>query len=146
MSLRALADRVDDVLHPVDQLDVLLLYGLAAGANATYLGDRELAAKVHIPGGPTLLGRGSDREPLTAAELHEAVDVKFLETRDEAGSLDDAREELTDAQATAWQYFLPRTYSEFLYATNHEGEGARSTGSSTTSTAAPTSRPSRRWP
>lgn len=123
MSLRRFATNADDVLHPVDQLDVLLLYGLVAGANETYLGDRELAAKVHLPNGPTLLNRGSDREPLTADELSSAVDESFLRTRDDAEDLEAARDRLTDAQVTVWQYFPPRTRSEFLYATNYEGEG-----------------------
>lgn len=123
MSSRALADRVDDVLRPTGQLDVLLLYGVAAESNAAYLGDRELASKVHIPGGPTLLKRGSDREPLMAAEVVAAVDEKFLERRTRPGGLEDARDALTDAQRKVWQYFPPRKYCEFLYATNREGEG-----------------------
>lgn len=123
MSLSSFASSVDDVLHPVDQLDVLLLYGLVAGANQPYLGDRELAAKVHISDGPTLLKRGSDREPLTADELGSAVDEAFLRTRNDVEDLEAARDELTDVQAKVWQYFIPRKHSEFLYATNFEGEG-----------------------
>jgi hypothetical protein len=122
MTLLEVADSVGDILYPVDQLDVLLLYGIMAEANESYLGDRELAAKVHIPDGPTLIKRGSELDPLTADELNDAVDETFLSTRNEEGELDAAREELTDTQAKVWRYFPPRKYAEFLYATNHEGE------------------------
>lgn len=123
MSLRTFASNVDDVLRPAGQLDVLLLYGIMAETNETYLDNRELAGKVHIPDGPALLKRGSELDPLTANALHGAVDEEFLTARNELGNLDDARDEITDTQATVWQYFPPRKYCEFLYATNHEGEG-----------------------
>lgn len=55
MSLTSFARRVEDVLRSAGQLDVLLLYAIAAEANGTYLGERELASKIHIPDGPTLL-------------------------------------------------------------------------------------------
>lgn len=123
MTLSALVDDVDDVLHPAGQLDPVLLYAYAADAMQDYLGDRELSGKIHIPDGPVLLKRGSELPPLTADILVDAVDREFLELRKEPGHLDDARDQLTDAQERAWQYFYPRKYAEFLYATNHEGEG-----------------------
>lgn len=123
MTLRAYARRVDDVLFPAGQLDVCLLYGLMAAANSAYLGDRELASKVHLPDGPTLIKRGSDLPPLTAAELRSAVDETFIDRRRGHDSLDDARDALTDQQAKVWRYFLPRKYCELHYATNYEGEG-----------------------
>lgn len=123
MPLREFAGSIPDVLHPVEQLDVLLLYGLMAEANSSYLEDREIASKVHIPNGPTLLKRGSDLEPLTIAEVQTAVDEEFLELRDRAGGLDEAQDSLSNEQAKVWRYFPPRKYCEFLYATNYEGEG-----------------------
>lgn len=123
MTVRELAASVDDVVRPVGQVDPVLLYAVVADAAADYLGDRELCGKIHIPDGPVLLKRGSELEPLTAAMLADAVDRAFLELRDDPGHLDDVRDQLSTAQERVWQYFYPRKYSEFLYATNHEGEG-----------------------
>lgn len=120
--LEDLASEADDILKPFGQLDVLLLYGIASKACEDYLGDRELCGKNLIPKGPKLLKRGSKMEPLTAEEMAEAVDEEFLRTRSEIKHLKDARSEITDTQEKVWRYFLPRKYSEFLYATNGEGE------------------------
>lgn len=123
MALRDLAEDVDDVLHPVNQLDVLLLYGVVAEAVQSYAGDRELASKILIPDGPELLKRGSEQTPLFAEELATAVDETFLRQRNDLESLENARGEITETQEKVWQYFYPRKYAEFYYATNHEGEG-----------------------
>ncbi len=123
MTLHDLVEAADDILHPNGQLDVTLLYALAADAMQDYLGERELSGKIPIPDGPVLLKRGSELAPLTAAELVAAVDEDFLTLRNDPGHLDDARDDLTDVQEKVWQYFYPRKYAEFLYATNHEGEG-----------------------
>lgn len=123
MTLQSRARHVEDVLYPVEQLDVLLLYGVVADANSAYLGDRELASKVHIADGPTLLKRGSDQEPLTANELRAAVDEEFLERRNRSRGLEEAQASLTSEQEKAWRYFPPRQFCELLYATNYEGAG-----------------------
>lgn len=123
MAPREIASAVEDVLHPVGQLDVTLLYAAVADVMQDYLGDRELSSKILIPDGPTLLKRGSELEPLTAVELADAVDKEFLEIRKDPGHLDDARDQLSDIQEKAWQYFYPRKYAAFFYATNGEGEG-----------------------
>lgn len=123
MGLHGLLSEADDVLHPTGQLDVTLFYAVMADAMQDYLGDRELAGKIHIPDGPVLLKRGSELEPLTAAEFAGAVDNEFLELRKDPGHLEEARDQLSNVQEKVWQYFYPRKYVEFFYATNHEGEG-----------------------
>lgn len=123
MRLEELVAGADDLLFPAGQLDVALLYALAADAMQDYLGDRELSGKIHIPDGPTLLKRGSKLPPLTAKQLASAVDQDFLELRKEPGHLEDARDQISEDQERVWKYFYPRKYAEFLYATNHEGEG-----------------------
>ncbi len=116
---------LEDLITPFGQIDVLLLYGIAAGKLKKYLGDRELAAKIWMPSGRMryLLKRGSKLEPMFIHELEEAVTLEFLELRSKTEHLSSAKGELTDLQAKVWQYFLPRKLSDFFYATNHEGPG-----------------------
>ncbi len=116
---------LEDLITPFGQIDVLLLYGIAAGKLKKYLNDRELAGKIWMPSGrmPHLLKRGSKLEPLFAYELEEAVTLEFLELRSKTEHLSSARDDLTDLQVKVWQYFLPRKLADFFYATNHEGSG-----------------------
>ncbi len=123
MNSVSLLEDADDPLEPVGQLDVVLYYAAVADAMQTYLGDRELCGKIFIPDGPVLLKRGSELPPLTVTDLVEAIDHEFLELRKDPGHLDDVRDQLSEEQERVWQYFYPRKYAEFLYATNHEGDG-----------------------
>ncbi len=124
MDLLDLAEEKDDVLRPYDQLDVLLLYGIVAKRLTNFLGDREVASRIWLPSGniPQLLKRGSKMEPLTAEEISRAITPDFLRVRKEKEKLSEAQD-LTEVQRKAWRYFVPRKYSNFFYATNHEGEG-----------------------
>jgi len=116
---------LEDLIAPFGRIDVLLLYGIAASKLKKYLGDRELAGKIWMPSGrmPYLLKRGSKLDPLFAHELEEAVTLEFLELRSKTEHLSAAKNDLTDLQVKAWQYFLPRKLADFFYATNHEGPG-----------------------
>ena len=116
---------MENLTTPFGQIDILLLYGIAAGKLKKYLGDRGLAGKIWMPSGkmPHLLKRGSKLEPLFAHELEKAVTLEFLELRSKTEHLSSAKEDLTDLQAKVWQYFLPRKLADFFYATNHEGPG-----------------------
>ena len=114
-----------NLITPFGQTDVLLLYSIAAGKLKKYLGDRELAGKIWMSSGrmPHLLKRGSKLEPLFAHELEQAVTLEFLELRSRTEHLLSAKKDITDLQAKIWQYFLPRKFADFFYATNHEGPG-----------------------
>ncbi|WP_414469744.1 hypothetical protein [Methanobacterium sp. ACI-7] len=115
----------DNIITPFGQIDVLLLYAIAADKLKDYLGDREIAGKIWMPSGkvPFLLKRGSKLKPLYANELIEAVDLDFLELRSKEEHLKDAKNDITDLQYKVWQYFLPRKLADFFYATNHENPG-----------------------
>ena len=113
----------DDVLRPLGELDVLGYYGAVAEKLTGFLGTREIATKVMIPDGPTLLKRGSKLEPLTAGELSANVDEGFLEKRRELRSLPEAKGSINKAQEKVWEYFYPRKLCDMFYATNREGAG-----------------------
>ncbi|MGB9937821.1 MAG: hypothetical protein ACPK7O_08890 [Methanobacterium sp.] len=115
----------DDIITPFGQMDVLLLYAIAAEKLKNYLGNREIAGKIWMPSGkvPFLLKRGSKLKPLYAEELVEAVDLDFLELRSKEEHLKDVKNDITDLQNKVWQYFLPRKLADFFYATNYENPG-----------------------
>ncbi len=111
-----------DVLKPFGCLDVLDYYSRVAAKLARFLKGRELSTKIWIPGGPKLLKRGSQLEPLYIEELAGNVDDEFLRIRSK-NSLPEARERITPVQERIWKYFFPRKLCDFLYATNREGPG-----------------------
>jgi DNA primase len=111
--------RTRDVLKPFEALDVMLLYGICAHVLVEYLGKREIASKIHIPGFRNVLKRGTKLEPLYAKELAEAVNPAFLELRAKH-HLGDVQGMLSNAQKKTWRYFVPRKLVEFFYATNRE--------------------------
>lgn len=108
-----------NALKPFGELDVLAYYSVAAQKLKGFLKGREIAAKVYIPNGPQLLKRGSQLEPLFVEELAGSVDEEFLQTR--KLHLEEARGKISKGQEKIWQYFFPRKYCTFFYATNTEG-------------------------
>lgn len=116
---------IDNIITPFGQIDVLMLYAIAAEKLKKYLAHRELASKIWLPKGHVhyLLKRGSKLEPLYVNELIEAVDLDFLEFRSKEEHLKDAKNDITYLQTKVWQYFLPRKLADFFYATNYENPG-----------------------
>jgi len=112
-----------DPLRPAGCLDVLPYYSCVAEGLSGFLGKREIATRIWIPGGPKLLKRGSLLEPLTAAELSANVDRGFAEERAAAKSLAEAAQAITPARKKIWQYVFPRKLCDLFYATNSEGAG-----------------------
>lgn len=123
MSLQAIAKKTD-ILKPFGETDVLLYYGLVAAKLKKFLKNKELAAKNHIPGGkiPYLIKRGSKEKPLYIEDFIEAITPEFLELR-KGHALKDVESKLNEKQKLVWEYFLPRKFSDFFYATNGEGTG-----------------------
>lgn len=115
---------LNNIVKPFGQTDVLLLYAIVGEKLKKYLKDRELASKIWLPSGniPYVIKRGSKLEPLLADELTKAVTVDFLKIRS-SKDLASAKNEITDLQKNVWQYFVPRKFADFFYATNHEGVG-----------------------
>ncbi|OIO25812.1 hypothetical protein COX85_03530 [Candidatus Micrarchaeota archaeon CG_4_10_14_0_2_um_filter_55_9] len=108
-----------DPLHPKGFLDVIQYYSLTAKTLQGFIGNKEIATKTWIHGMTRpLLKRGSKEPPLTCKDLAEAIDNKFLCLREK--TLKEARGKLSKKQELAWNYFVPRKLSEFLFATNHE--------------------------
>jgi len=121
MGLRQLASE-REVLRPFGQPEVLLLYGLVASKLKGFLEDREVASRVWFAD-RRVLKRGSFMPPLTAEDLSNGVTEDLLALRAEEENLSVARERLTPLQQRIWQYFLPRKYADFFYATNRERPG-----------------------
>jgi len=111
-----------DILKPFGEPEVLLLYGVVASKLKGFLEHREVAARIWLKE-KRLLKRGSFMPPLTAEELAMGVTEELLAIRAEQESLSLARDRLTPLQQRIWQYFLPRKYADFFYATNHERPG-----------------------
>lgn len=120
--------RMDSLLAPEGETEVLLYYGLIAPAVAGFLRGKTIAAKNWIPpspgkpGIPNLLKRASKNPPLSIGEFIDAVTPGLLKLR-KGHHLKDVREKLSPLQARAWDYFLPRKLADFFYATNGEGPG-----------------------
>ncbi|MFH0835870.1 MAG: hypothetical protein V1834_01780 [Candidatus Micrarchaeota archaeon] len=109
-------------LEPKGYLDVLGYYSVVARKLTRYLKGKEIAAKNWIPGMRfQILKRGSKQKPLFIEDLAAAVNDGFLELR--KLHLKEARSKLSEKQALAWEYFVPRKLSDLLYATNNEGAG-----------------------
>ena len=119
MPLLNFALKCKSVLKPFGELDCLLYYSIVAGELKNFLKGKELATKIRIPEGPQLLKRGSQLEPLSIEELAENVDESFLQLR--KLHLEEARGKISKIQEKIWQYFFPRKYCDFFYATNREG-------------------------
>ncbi|MEN4018461.1 MAG: hypothetical protein PQ975_09575 [Methanobacterium sp.] len=115
---------IDKLITPFGEIDVLLIYAVAATKLKKYLKDKEIAGKIWMSRGKIgfLIKRGSRLEPLYVDELIEAVDIDFLKLRSKR-SLKDAKKDLDPIQNKVWQYFLPRKLADFFYATNNEGPG-----------------------
>ncbi|MGB9719027.1 MAG: hypothetical protein ACPL06_00325 [Candidatus Anstonellales archaeon] len=111
----------EKILAPFGQTDVLLLYGIVGEKLKKYLNGKELGSKIWLPSGniPYLIKRGSKLEPLFIDEFVNAITIEFLETRAKK-DFSSAKEELTDAQKKVWEYFVPRKFADFFYATNGE--------------------------
>ena len=107
-----------NVLKPFEELDVLPYYSITAQKLKGFLKGKEIATKVYIPPKLQLLKRGSQLEPLFVEELGENVDEKFLQMR--KMHLEEARGKISKTQEKIWQYFFPRKYCTFFYATNGE--------------------------
>lgn len=117
-----LAKEVDDLLKPFGDVEVLILYGVVGEFLSDFLVDREIATKVWLPKGniPYFLKRGTKEKPLYIKDFVEAVDKDFIFKRKKYGSLEDARDELSEKQNLVWKYFVPDKYCNFFYATNGE--------------------------
>lgn len=107
-----------NALKPFGELDVLAYYSVTAQKLKGFLKGKEIATKVYIPNGPQLLKRGSQLEPLFVEELAQNVDEEFLQKR--KLHLEEARGKISKVQEKIWQYFFPRKYCTFFYATNGE--------------------------
>lgn len=113
-----------DVLMPFGEMEVLLYYGIVGSRLVDFIKGKEIAAKNWFPpkgGMPKVLKRGSKEEPLYIEEFVDAITPEFLSLRKK--HLDEARGGLAHSQEKVWRYFVPRKLSDFLYATNNEGEG-----------------------
>lgn len=120
-------EKAKDPIRPFGENDVLPYYGALAPYLVKYLHGKELAAKIWLGGGhvPAVLKRGSKDPPLFIEDLAEAVTPELVELRRNEGELKKVKAQLTDKQALAWSYFVPRHLADFFYATNKEGEGKR---------------------
>lgn len=116
-------EKVENILEPYGQIDVLLLSAVVSQKLSNYLADHELATIVWLPSAriPYLVKRGSKMKPLFVKELADGVTVDFLELRSEIEDLSEVKDEITDQQEKIWNYFVPRKYVEFHYAANGEG-------------------------
>ncbi len=120
MGIEKFISEFSDPLRPYGDLDPSLLYSFAASYCVDFLRGKELAAKNWIPQMKfPLLKRGSKEAPLFVEVLAENVDENFLKLRKK--HLKEVRSKLSPQQQLIWEYFLPRKFSEFLYATNNEG-------------------------
>jgi len=115
----------NDVLRPFGQLDVLGYYAAVSGKLRHFLGQREIATKIWIPDGPTLLKRGSLLRPLTAGEIVDNVDEDFLGMRAKIKSLPAARGKFPAVKERIWEYFFLHKLCDFFYAANFEGQGKK---------------------
>jgi len=86
---------MDNLITPFGEIDVLLIYAVAATKLKKYLKDKEIACKIWMPHGKIrfLIKRGFRLEPLYVEELIEAMDVDFLKLRSER-TLKDAKKDL----------------------------------------------------
>jgi hypothetical protein len=113
---------MNNIIKPDGYIDVIYYYSKIAPKLKKFLKNKEIATKIYLPYGlPTLLKRGSKEEPLYIQELTHGVNKKFLDLRKKCRKLADAKDKLTKEQIKIWDYFVPRKYIEFLYATNKEG-------------------------
>lgn len=119
MKLKKLAVQTEDITRPYGKKDPLLLYGLVSEKLTGFLKGKEIAAKNWLPNF-FILKRGSKEKPLYVEDLKE-ITPDFLEIRKEK-TLSEARNDLTPKQELLWKYFIPRKFSDFLYATNGEGQ------------------------
>lgn len=107
------------VLRNHGYLDVLPYYSKASKILGRFLKDKKIASKVHLPNF-FFLKRGS-KMPSLYIEDFSVVNEKMLKLR--KGHLKDVRKELNEKQQLIWEYFPPRKFSQFFYATNDEGAG-----------------------
>ncbi len=110
-----------DILHKYGYLDVLPYYKIIGEKLVRFLDKKEIAAKNYIPNGPQLLKRGSQLTPLYIKDFVKNLTEDFFEFR--KLSLAEAKPKLNKVQTNIWQYFLPRKFSDFFYATNNENPG-----------------------
>ncbi len=117
-----LLKEVKDILRPFGELDLLYYYSIVAEKLRDFLWEKEIAAKIAIPGMiGKLLKRGSQLPPLFVPDLR-AVREQFLKLR-VGHHLKEVREKLTRKEILLWGYFFPRKMIEFLYACNKEHPG-----------------------
>jgi len=110
------------ILKPYGKLDVLYYYSLISKKLKNFLDKREIATRMWLPNGPRILKRGSQITPLYVDELMKYTTKDFLKIRS-TGSLPNYKNKLNKIQIKIWEYFVPRKYSDFLYATNKEHPG-----------------------
>jgi hypothetical protein len=111
---------VKNVLHPYGSLDILYYYSEVSRILNNFLKYREIATKTVI-NNFFFLKRGSNSKPMFIEDLKQ-VDEKMLKLRAEH-HLDEVKNKLNDKQILIWQYFVPRKFMNFFYATNKEGIG-----------------------
>jgi len=111
---------IKDILHPYGSLDILYYYVKVSKILDNFLKSREIATKTVIKDF-FFLKRGSNSRPLFIEYLKE-VDEKMLKLRAE-NHLDQVKDKLNKKQILIWQYFVPRKFMNFFYATNKEGVG-----------------------
>ena len=122
MALPAL--RALDPIQLYGYLDVLYYYSRVAPLLRTFLKNKPIATKIHLPRGniPFFLRRAGIDGPLKIDDLLTDVTEVLLKLRIHA--LADVRGQLTEKQQRIWSYFVPRKFIDFFYATNGEKIGA----------------------
>jgi len=107
------------------KFDILTYYSRIAPFLNSFLKGKELAVKTLIPNGPRLLKRGTILPKLYINELNSKnITKQFIELR-KTKHLKEVKPQLTKNQLKLWGYFIPRKYSELLYATNNETPGKK---------------------
>ncbi|MDD5193028.1 MAG: hypothetical protein PHF67_00410 [Candidatus Nanoarchaeia archaeon] len=107
------------ILYVTGELDVLPYYSKVSPALAGFLKNKPLASKVHLEK-LFFLNRGSNKKPIFIADFS-SIDSKMLSLR--KNHLKDVKNRLNEKQILIWEYFVPRKFVQFFYATNGERVG-----------------------